>query len=84
MTCEIDRLDCLDESGERKFWVSFERELRHDDRDAAKSHLRAGRPIYYCVDDFSDEIVREWPDGRKDLVVVSDTGEILFSRLLPR
>lgn len=82
MGCGIDRLDCLDESDERKFWVLVERELRHDDGAAGKSHLHAGRPICYCVDDFSDEMVREWPDGSKELVEVSDTGEILSSRPL--
>lgn len=82
MGCEIDRLDCLDESDERKFWVLVERELRCDDGEAGKSHLHAGRPIYYCVDEFTDEIVREWPDGRKELVHVSDTGEISSSRQL--
>lgn len=84
MTCEIDRLDRMDKSEQRKFWVLFERELRRDDGDAGKSHLRAGRPIYYCVDDFTDEMVREWPDGRKELVKVGNTGGILSWRPLPR
>jgi hypothetical protein len=83
MGCEIDRLDRMDKSEDRKFWVLFERELRRDDGDAGKSHLRAGRPICYCVDDFPDEMVREWPDGRRELVKVSNAGEILSCRLLP-
>lgn len=53
------------------------------DGAAGESHLHAGRPIYYCDDDFVDEVVRKWPDGRKDLVFVGHTGEILTSRPWP-
>lgn len=80
MNCRIDQLGNMDDSDERKFWILVERELRRDDGAAAKSHLAAGRPIYYCPDDFSDDIVREWPDGRKDLVQVSDAGDITYVR----
>jgi hypothetical protein len=46
--------------------------IRKDDGRAAKEHLKAGRPIYFCVDEFGDFIVREWPDGTKDLVTVDE------------
>lgn len=75
-SCEIALLGGMDDADERKFWILVERELRHDDGAAASSHLQAGRPIYYCPHDFSDETVREWPDGRKELVHINDAGEI--------
>jgi hypothetical protein len=78
--CRIDQLGDMDASEERKFWILVERELRCDDGAAAKSHLATGLPIYYCHDDFSDDIVREWPDGRKELVQVSDAGDIMYVR----
>jgi hypothetical protein len=78
MNCRLDQLGNMDDSDERKFWILVERELRRDDGAAAESHLAAGLPVYYCLDDFSDDIVREWPDGRKDLVQVSDAGDITY------
>lgn len=74
MSCNLDQID------DRTLDVRILRALRHDDGAAARSHLEAGRPIYYCPDDSNDAIVREWPDGRKDLVDVSDAGEILYLR----
>lgn len=55
-----------------------------DDGRAARSHLAMGNPIYYCDDRFEDELIREWPDGRKELVHVSVSGEIVRVVDLPR
>jgi hypothetical protein len=55
-----------------------------DDGIAARDHLEAGYPIFYCDDRFDTEIVREWPDGRQELVKVGTDGEILQLRSLPR
>jgi hypothetical protein len=54
-----------------------------DDGRAARSHLDAGRPIYYCDDEYPDEMVREWPDGRRELVKVDDEGKVIASRERP-
>lgn len=56
--------------------------LDDDDGQAAKSHLKAGRPIYYCDDLYPDEFVRKWPDGRRELVSVDDAGNITAIRPL--
>lgn len=48
-----------------------------DDGQAAKSHLAAGRPIYYCDDAYPNYMVRKWPDGRRELVTRTSMGEIL-------
>ena len=47
-----------------------------DDDQAAKSHLAAGRSIYYCKDDYPDGMIREWPDGRRELVAIALDGTI--------
>ncbi len=48
-----------------------------DDGQAAKSHLAAGRPIYYCEDAYPNYMIRKWPDGRRELVTLTSRDEIL-------
>lgn len=50
---------------------------RDDDGAAAKSHLVAGRPIYYCEDAYPNYMIRKWPDGRRELVTLTSMAEIL-------
>jgi hypothetical protein len=57
--------------------------MEHDDGAAAKAHLAAGRPIYYCEDAYPDEIVRKWFDGRRELVKVTEAGNIWSIRPYP-
>lgn len=59
---------------------AFETALANDDGLAAKQHLTAGRPIYYGDDRYPDGLVKKYPDGRKQLVAVSDKGEISVIR----
>lgn len=44
--------------------------------EAAQSHLAAGRPIYYSDPAYPDEIIKEYPGGKKEIVSVSLDGEI--------
>lgn len=53
-----------------------------DDGAAAKSHLAAGRPIYYCEDAYPEHMIRKWPDGRRELITLGQEGEILVERSL--
>lgn len=55
---------------------AFERALANDDGQAAKAHLAAGRPIYISDPLFPGQVVRKFPDGRKQIVAVSEKGEI--------
>lgn len=54
-------------------------EADSDDGQAAKSHLAAGRPIYYCEDAYPDYMIRKWPDGRRELVTIDAMGNIQTS-----
>lgn len=54
----------------------------NDDGQAAKSHLAAGRPIYYCEDVYPDHMVRKWPDGRLELVNLDAMDNIQVVMLL--
>lgn len=74
MGCDFDMLCDLDDRAQDALIV---RALRHDDGAAAQEHLRSGRPIYYCDEDFDEEdIVREWPNGTRELVDINDQGLI--------
>lgn len=57
--------------------------MESDDGAAAKAHLAAGRPIYYCEDAYPDEMVRKWFDGRRELVKVTEAGNIWSIRPYP-
>ena len=67
---------------EDRLWEDLEQALAQDDDQAARSHLAAGRPIHYCDDRYPDAIVREWPDGRRELVAVDDDGHVRVVRSL--
>jgi len=59
-----------------KTWRRLERSFAIANGDAAAEHLAAGRPIYYA-DPTSDEYnIREWPDGRKERIILEDNDEI--------
>lgn len=58
----------------------FEAALANDDGQAAKEHLAAGRPIYYGDDRYPEELIKEYPDGHKQLVVVSAEGKVTVIR----
>lgn len=79
----IERLEHMTPAEEQRFWKLFERTLARDDGQAAKSHLAAGRPIYYCDDRYPNDLVREWPDGSRELVAIdSSTGGFTIVRTL--
>jgi len=53
-----------------------------DDGETVKAHLAAGRPIYYCEDAYPSEIIREWPDGRRELVTITRDDTVIVVRPL--
>jgi hypothetical protein len=61
-------------------------DIAQDDGEAAKTHLAAGRAIYYGDPEYPGQIVREWPDGSRQLVqidrcnVVTVIGEMGLAR----
>lgn len=54
---------------------AFQNALFNDDGLAAKQHLAAGRAIYYGDDRYPEGVVKEYPDGRRQLIAVSIKGE---------
>ena len=60
--------------------VELEKTITDNDGLAARQHLAAGRPIYYGDADYPEGLVKKYPDGRKQLVSVSNDGKITVIR----
>lgn len=78
---DFSRLDAMNESDERRFMAEFTRTLASDKGDEARRHLAAGRAIYYSDDRFKNGVVKEYPDGRRQLVTFKDDAEVLIQDL---
>ena len=50
--------------------------LRYDDGLAAQKHLEAGRAVYYADEQHPGEVIRLFPDGRRQIVSVDAEGVI--------
>ncbi|OIQ80724.1 hypothetical protein GALL_375210 [mine drainage metagenome] len=59
---------------------AFVSAITYDDGAAAKEHLAAGRPIYYGDDAFPGEVIKEYPDGRRQIVVMNADDTITVVR----
>lgn len=69
MEMKIENLEAMTDVEERVFWRMFDVQLGRDDGAAARAHLRAGRPVYYREDTTPGGLViKEFPDGRRELV----------------
>jgi len=71
----------MSEAEDRRFAAAFTRAVASDQGDEAKRHLAAGRSIYYIDDRYPDAIVKEHPDGRRQLVALQDDREVVLRDL---
>lgn len=78
MSLSIKDLENMPPGEEKHFWTVFESVLAKDDGQAVKTHLEAGRPVYYCDDRFPDDMIRKWSDGRKERVSIDAAGKIFM------
>ncbi|QKS00782.1 hypothetical protein F9288_14995 [Sphingomonas sp. CL5.1] len=61
-------------------WSEIEAALQEDDGAAAREHLAAGFPIYYSEPNTpGDVVIKEYPDGHRELVRFDHDGEHLVS-----
>lgn len=75
-------VDSMTEAEESRFMAAFTQALKTDPGDAAAAHLAAGRPVYYSDKRFPGGIVKEHPDGRRQLVAVEGESEIILKASL--
>ena len=68
MDLRVEHLANMTPEQERQFWEQFERDVNSDTGEAAKAHLAAGRPIYYGDPAYPNAVVKQYPDGHRQLV----------------
>ena len=68
MDLPMEKLSSMTPEQERQFWEQFERDLDSDTGEAAQKHLAAGHPIYYGDPAYLGHVVKQYPDGRRQLV----------------
>jgi hypothetical protein len=68
MDLPVEKLSQMTPEQERQFWEQFEYDLDSDIGEAAQQHLAAGRPIYYGDPTYAGHVVKQYPDGRRQLV----------------
>ena len=72
MAAQTSQLEFATEADELRFMAAFTRALASDDGAEAKRHLAAGRAIHYWDERYPDAVVKEFPDGRRQLVTFTD------------
>jgi hypothetical protein len=75
----------VEEISEKDAELVFDRMMRlvqEDTGEAAREHLAAGHPVYYGDDAYPGYVVKQYPDGRKELVNFDKNGTEIISRSL--
>lgn len=78
----IENLDLFTPEEEKEFWFVFETELANDDGAAAQEHLAAGRAVTYRSSHHNGGLMREWPDGRLELIQADLSGNVQVLRTI--
>ncbi|MEB2541746.1 MULTISPECIES: hypothetical protein [Burkholderia] len=65
-----------------RFFEAFEREIEDAGDEAARHHLNAGRPIYVGDDAFPGRVIRQYPDGRRELMRLNERDLLVVDRVL--
>ena len=82
MKLDVAHVQGMTPEQEKLFWTKFERELGFDSGEAALQHISEGRPIYYGDERYSDAVIKEYPDGTKQLIRFDDDdNEIIIEEL---
>lgn len=79
----IGNVEHMTPEQEKVFFKKFERELSEMDDSAARETLAMGIPICYSDDRYPGETIREYPDGRRELIDMDEEYNIIVKRVLP-
>ncbi len=78
----IENVEHMTAKETRRFWRHVERVLANDRGEAARAHLAAGNPIYHTDENFPNQLVRQWPNGTRELVSIDKTGVVTVLQTL--
>ena len=78
---DFSALDNATELEELRFMTAFTHEIEADSGDAARQRLASGKPVIYGDERFPDAVVKEYPDGRRELVTFEGDTEIVIRPL---
>ncbi|MGA5726646.1 hypothetical protein ACPCHQ_22180 [Ralstonia thomasii] len=79
---DLKSLDQASPAEQARFFTVFESQIARDDGAVAKSHLTAGRPVHVSDPRYPGKVVRVHPDGRRELMALSTSGELVVERAL--
>ncbi|MCM8739329.1 hypothetical protein M5E06_35220 [Azospirillum sp. A1-3] len=83
MDLTLENLEKMTPDQESLFLMRLDAELEQDAGAAARGHLAEGQPIYYRKPNTRPGcVIKEYPDGRKELVDFSTGEERLVDRLV--
>ncbi|HYF90222.1 hypothetical protein [Azospirillum sp.] len=83
MDLTLENLEKMTPDQESLFLLRLDADLEQDAGAAARAHLTDGEPIYYRKPDTRPGcVIKEYPDGRKELVDFSTGEERLVGRLV--
>lgn len=69
MSMDLSHLAEMTPSDEARFFTVFDRQLGYDAGEEARANLLSGVPIYYAERNTPEWcVIKEYPDGRKELV----------------
>jgi len=78
---DFSALDNATELEELRFMAALTRAIEADTGEAARQRLASGKPIIYGDERFPDAVVKEYPDGRRELVTFEGDTEIVIRSL---
>lgn len=78
MKDETENIKNLDE-----FWERLPELAAKAGYEAVQRHLAEGRPVYYSEDEHPDDIIKEYPDGSREIVTLIE-GKEVFVRSIER
>ncbi len=78
---ENDEIQPAD-STEEPFWAELIEAISAGDDSAAKEHLAAGRWITYRDRKLANQLVREWPNGLREIITADEQGNITVLKTL--
>ncbi len=79
---QIKSVDMMTFAEQELFWRYLEVAFAHDDGATAREHLAAGREITYRDPLLGNALIREWPDGRREVIKADLEGNITVIRSL--